>query len=147
MIADIPTCAIDMVEVQQNTTPLPDEFLAHRFGMVPLISTDASRVLVDHRDCTCEEGCDRCSIELTLHVRCEEKGQLTITTKDLVRSNSLGTEPGDVAPLAPRSLDFGKPVGFDDPSKPGIILIKMRKGQELKVRCIARKVSVCPLHT
>lgn len=49
MIADIPTCAIDMVEIQSNTTPLPDEMLAHRLGMVPLISADTSRVLVDHR--------------------------------------------------------------------------------------------------
>lgn len=49
MIADIPTCAIDMVEIQSNTTPLPDEMLAHRLGMVPLVSADTGRVLVDHR--------------------------------------------------------------------------------------------------
>lgn len=151
MIADIPTCAIDMVEIQTNTTPLADEFLAHRLGMVPLISTNASQVLVDHRECICEEGCDRCSVELTLHARCEERGIMSVTSKMLIRSNGLGQpydndpemrEMGAMGPTpdAQRTLDFGKPLGFDIPQMDGIMLVKMRKGQELKVRCIARKV-------
>lgn len=49
MMADIPTVAIDMVEIRNNTTVLPDEFLAHRLGMIPLLSMDAAKALVDHR--------------------------------------------------------------------------------------------------
>jgi DNA-directed RNA polymerase II subunit RPB3 len=147
MIADIPTCAIDMVEIQVNTTPLPDEFLAHRLGMVPLISTNASQVLVDHRECICEEGCDRCSVQLELHARCEERGIMPVTSKMLIRTAELGQPYGNdpdmgamgPQPNAQRSLDFGKPIGFDNPAADGIMLVKMRKGQELKIRCIARK--------
>lgn len=148
MIADIPTCAIDMVEIQSNTTPLPDEFLAHRLGMIPLISTDTTSVLVDHRECTCEEGCDKCSVELKLHATCEDRGIMPVTSKMLVRSNTMGDSYGELdgmglpegpKPAKEKSLDFGKPLGFDDPSMDGVMLVKMRKGQELKIRCIARK--------
>lgn len=42
-------------------------------------------------------------------------------------------------PPAAKHPDFGKPVGHDGSIDP-IIIVKMSKGQELDVRCIARKV-------
>lgn len=53
IIADIPTLAIDTVEVINNTSVLADEFLAHRLGMVPLLSMDCDKVLVDQRVSVC----------------------------------------------------------------------------------------------
>ena len=41
-------------------------------------------------------------------------------------------------PAAPKHPDFGRPVGHDG-SIPPIMLVKMSKGQELDIRCIARK--------
>lgn len=40
-----------MVEIMVNTTVLPDEFFAHRLGMVPLMSMDTAKVLIDQRVC------------------------------------------------------------------------------------------------
>ena len=41
MIAEVPTIAIDLVEFENTTTGLNDEFLAHRLGLVPLVSEEA----------------------------------------------------------------------------------------------------------
>ena len=38
MIAEIPTMAIESVIINQNTSIIPDEVLAHRLGLIPIMA-------------------------------------------------------------------------------------------------------------
>ncbi|KAJ1948913.1 RNA polymerase II subunit 3, partial [Linderina macrospora] len=120
MIAEVPTMAIDLVEFIENTSVLADEFIAHRLGMIPLLSHDVDKFKYT-RDCICTDYCKDCSVEFRLHVKCTEEGTRTVTSHELISSNK------SVVPVT---------EGEDDP---GIILLKLRKGQEINIHCIAKK--------
>ncbi|KAF5385817.1 hypothetical protein D9615_002570 [Tricholomella constricta] len=117
MMADIPTVAIDMVEIEINTTVLPDEFIAHRLGMVPLGSSNCDEAIRNTRDCTCLAGCDSCSIMLLLDVSCNDSHTMDVTSHhlDLVPPGTGGiwggeeSDPGEE--LSKRGEGFGRPVG------------------------------------
>ncbi|CAE6438915.1 unnamed protein product [Rhizoctonia solani] len=130
-MADLPTIAIDLVEIESNTTVLPDEFLAHRLGMVPL-------------DCTCISRCKYCSVELYLNVSSTNQPvDITSNNLDIVPSGGGefgGEDEGEEGDeLQKRPPNFGMPIGKDDPNVPPVLLCRIRKGQELRLRCIAKK--------
>ena len=70
----VPTIAIDLVEIERNTTVLNDEFIAHRLGLVPLVSkgkrhdVNAMTSVYEAGD---EHDCD--DIELTLNITCTQE--------------------------------------------------------------------------
>lgn len=125
-LSEIPTVAIDLVEIEINTSVLADEFIAHRLGLIPLDST-----LVDDleytRDCDCEQYCDKCSVVLSLNALCTSDSTMEIFTSDLV-----------VEVPSRRDDSIGRPVPSPVDPK-GILICKLRKNQELKLRCIAKK--------
>ncbi|KAJ2723478.1 RNA polymerase II subunit 3 [Coemansia sp. Benny D115] len=120
MLAEVPTMAIDLVEFIENTSVLADEFIAHRLGMIPLSSNIVDSFKYS-RDCTCSNYCKECSVEFTLHVKCTEDGTRTVYSTELISSNK------DVIPVTESDDDRG------------IILLKLRRGQEINVHCIAKK--------
>ena len=38
LISEIPTMAIETVNIYQNTSVMPDEVLAHRLGLIPILA-------------------------------------------------------------------------------------------------------------
>ncbi|KAJ3368314.1 45 kDa subunit of RNA polymerase II [Kappamyces sp. JEL0680] len=124
MIAEVPTMAIDIVNFESNTTVLPDEFICHRLGLIPLVSTDCATSLTYTRECSCQQYCPQCSVEFRLDVKCDDVppgGSKTVTSHDLISTHHL------IKPYT---------SGINDP---GIAIVKLRKGQELVVHCIAKK--------
>ncbi|KJA19909.1 hypothetical protein HYPSUDRAFT_189383 [Hypholoma sublateritium FD-334 SS-4] len=143
MMADIPTVAIDMVEIETNTTVLPDEFIAHRLGMIPLVSANCDEAIRYTRDCICLAGCSFCSMMLELKVACDDDNTMEVTSAHLevvpFPEEEGSQDPGEE--LSKRGEWFGHPVGKNDPNVPPVLITKIRKGQELKIRCIAKKAA------
>lgn len=123
MMAEIPTIAIDIVEVKNNTSVLADEFLAHRMGLLALHSEGIDSQLVYTRDCDCEQYCSKCAVVLRLNAKCTGDSTMNVYAKDLISD---------------RSDDFGSPV-ISDSDGNGVLLCKLRKEQELRLVCIAKK--------
>lgn len=127
ILAEIPTLAIDLVEVEINTSVLADEFIAHRLGLVPLNSKDVDDVLYT-RDCdNCDQYCDQCSVSLVFHAICKRSNEImNVYARDLV-----------VAEPRPNAW-VGNPIILD-PEHQGPVICKLRKGQEVRIKCVAKK--------
>ncbi|CAK9441364.1 uncharacterized protein LODBEIA_P52320 [Lodderomyces beijingensis] len=123
MLAEVPTLAIDLVEIDVNTSVLADEFLSHRLGLIALDSSGVED-LAYSRDCACDNYCVRCSVTLELTAKCDSEPTMTVYASDLYKIND--------------SQALGKPV-IRDPQGKGPIICKLRRHQELRLTCIAKK--------
>ena len=78
MIAELPTLAIKKVTFVKNSSALFDEIVAHRLGLLPLITDLDSYVLPEK--CSCKgAGCAKCQVTFTL----KAEGPLTVYASDL----------------------------------------------------------------
>ena len=124
VIAEVPTMAIEMVHVEENTSVLAGEFLAHRLGLVPLKSSDVSN-FERLGECPHTEGrvCDKCAVTFTLHAKNDSTDSNMIVTSNDLHVVSLATS------VTPYVEDVDKPI----------LLAKLRGGQAIKLEAHAIK--------
>ena len=113
-ISEVPCMAIDEVVILENSSVMYDELVSHRLGLIPL-RTDLSRfVLPEDCDCNSSLGCSQCRVLLVLDVESKD-GTMTIYSKDMVSEDD-----------------------YVVPTHPEIPLVKLSKGQRLKLEAYAK---------
>lgn len=114
IISETPTLAIDTVEIEVNTSVMHDEFLAHRLGLIPIVSDNIEQISATE-DCACQDYCSRCSFEMSLAVTAINE-PIEVTSFDLKSSSNIRA-----VMTAP------------------ILLAKLHPGQEIRLRAFVRK--------
>lgn len=108
----MPTIAIDLVDFENNTSVLNDEFIAHRLGLIPLVSDKARMMSMPYEDVG--DAMDSGVVEFSLDVKCTDDQALEVLDTDL---QPIGGH--DVLPVSLKRGDVDKPI----------TILKLGKGQ------------------
>eukprot|EP01083_Nonionella_stella_P215112 774527_1 len=154
MISEVPTLAFDFVDILENSSVLDDEFIAHRLGLIPLVSSDVAHFKYS-RDCECEDGCIFCMVEFKLEIVNNGNDKLVVTQRDLmnVTKEAMDNQPHEYMKQLLRckavepcyeSTDMLNQTDGDDENKQNvsdqnIILVKLGANQKLCFRARATK--------
>jgi DNA-directed RNA polymerase alpha subunit len=154
LVAEIPTLAIETVYIEDNTSVIQDEVLAHRLGLVPfkggrrglldflkwyrkpadgaLEGADASAGMMDYN-----------TVRLSLRVACHER-----SPKDVPRGTKDPRELYEHAHVYARDIVF-HPTGRQEeffsgadaiaPTNPDILIAKLRPGQAIECEMLMHK--------
>jgi DNA-directed RNA polymerase subunit D len=82
IIEEVPTMAIHEVFIFENSSPMFDEILSHRLGLIPLRTPIGKYLPMDSPECA-EASSERCFTTLSLDVSAGED-PLTVYSRDLV---------------------------------------------------------------
>lgn len=150
MLAEIPTLAIDLVQVHENTSVLADEFIAHRLGLVPLSCREIDKMLI-FSECECEDMCDSCVVLLRLRAENRNsKENMKVYARDFTVELPSGQQvvrhpPGHhhhaAAVSGTNEVELpnrGHPIILDEKEE-GPLICQLRQGQKLDLTCIAKK--------
>ncbi|ORD99648.1 RPB3 [Hepatospora eriocheir] len=110
LLKEIPSVAVEFIEVSENTSIFEDEVLANRIGLIPINTSDD---LVFPEECDCESYCERCSIIFNIDV----------TNNDLTNMNVYGNDM----------------ISNSDANVHNSLICKLAYKQKVKIKAIARK--------
>lgn len=120
-LSEVPTVAIEQVDLWQNTGVLHDEVLVHRLGLIPLnVDADALDWRGDH-----EEMNSKNSVMFRLHVKCTD-----------------GTRSVYASDMEWKIIDDSQTNKFEKVPAPvygDILITKLRPGQEIECEMFAIK--------
>ena len=146
IIAEVPTIAIDLVEVIENSSCLCDEFIAHRLGLIPLVSHKAADMQFPYDYAGDDDAMTDVPIEL--RVKCVSDQTEDVTSNDFMINGDY-QQYDTVKPVhyRPSKRAFGDATASGAPAdgvpvdgdKNPILILKLRKNQEINMRCVARK--------
>lgn len=125
IIAEVPTMAIDLVYINENSSVLHDEMLAHRLGLLPFKS-DTVDDFEFFRECSCKPSCHKCSVEFNIRETALDD-VLDITT-DHINANRPD-----------RPIQPVKYINEEGNEEDPILLVKLARNQKIDVQCIVRK--------
>lgn len=110
----VPVFAIDTVDIIDNSSVMSDEGIAHRLGLIPLV-TDLKR-FAEPSKCSCQSkaGCSNCRVMLVI-----DSGN-TDTTR-IVTSAELSSEDETVKPVSDK-----------------VPIVQIAPGQKVKLEAYAR---------
>ena len=132
MIAEIPTMAIEEVIINQNTSVIPDEVLAHRLGLIPILA-DANNFIEKKPE---DDFNDKNSIQFSLKIKCytDQNGQIindNIFSKEL-KFIPQGEQEKKYFNTKTKNYSIG--LVHDD-----ILINKLAPGMELDLVCYCIK--------
>ncbi|TPX30646.1 DNA-directed RNA polymerase [Synchytrium microbalum] len=136
LISEIPTMAIETVYINQNTSLIHDELLAHRLGLIP-IKCDPRRFKykAPHADPSDEDA-----LVFTLHVKCEKNPKAppnaTLPEDKYINSSVYSSQLAWDAQGVQETWD---PSDAASPVHNDILIAKLRPGQEIEATMYCEK--------
>lgn len=84
----VPIMAIDDVVIHDNSSVLYDEIIAHRLGLIPLITDLEGYVIPEECSCKTNLGCSKCRVLLVLDAIATDDVK-TVYSRDLISEDAL----------------------------------------------------------